>query len=102
MKIKTSWLFAAALWVCLILGFVLYVYGNSRVAMVFDVSFVLLLDSVALISWINWRLRRARGLPYKPSWWDRFAIDADYNQSIARKIQAGSLTIPVNASRAQK
>lgn len=81
MKIKRKWLIASAVWGCLVLGLLLYSYGNRAAAVLFDLGFVLCFDLLLLIPWLTRRVRRARGLPYKPSWWLRFAIDSDYGDS---------------------
>ena len=86
MKIKRSWAIAGALWGCLILGLFLYGYADARVAAGFDVAFMLSVYFLTLFPWINRRLRRARGLPYKPSWWGRFVLDCDYERSVRAEV----------------
>lgn len=88
MKIKRSWLIASALWACLIAGLILYAYASARVAVFFDVAFMLCVYFLTLVPWISRRLRRARGLPYKSSWWGRFVVDCDYERSLRDKVRS--------------
>lgn len=56
MKIKRKWVIASAIWGCLVLGLIFYSYGNRTLAVIFDLGFVLCLDLLLLVPWINRRL----------------------------------------------
>lgn len=91
MKIKRSWLIASALWACLLVGVILYAYASTRVAVFFDVGFMLCVYVLTLVPWVSRRLRRARGLPYKSSWWGRFVVDCDYERAVRDKARSQGL-----------
>jgi hypothetical protein len=81
MKINRNWAIASAWWGCFILGLILYAYAKTQVATLLAWGFLLCLYLIGIVPLVTRRLRHARGLPYKPSWWWRFVLDSDYRDS---------------------